>query len=67
MSSGPSDAGRTCPSAACEPGAILLGLVDAGDRVGYLSPPLRIDEEFVSRARRGRSPEKRFRFAAPCV
>lgn len=67
MSSGSSDAGRTCPSAACEPGAILLGLVDAGDRVGYLSPPLRIDEEFVSRARRGRSPEKRFRFAAPCV
>ncbi len=67
MSSGSSDTARTCPSAACEPGAILLGLVDAEDRVGYLSPPLRIDEEFVARARQGRSPEKRFRFASACV
>jgi hypothetical protein len=26
-----------------------------------------VDEDFVAVARRGRSPEKRFRFAAPCV
>jgi hypothetical protein len=32
-----------------------------------LTPPLTIDDSFVATARRGRSPEKRFRFAAPCV
>jgi hypothetical protein len=58
---------QTCPSAPCEPGATLLGVVDSSDTVGYLTPPIVIDEEFVSRARQGRSPEKRFRFAAPCV
>jgi hypothetical protein len=58
---------HTCPSGPCEPGAILLGLVGEDDRVGYLTPPVRIDEEFVVRANRGRSPQKRFRFATPCV
>lgn len=46
---------------------MLLGLVDANDRVGYLTPALRIDQGFVTRAKRGRSPQKRFRFATPCV
>lgn len=58
---------RTCPSAPCEPGNVLLGLVQADGRVGYLTPPMAIDEEFVAIARRGRSPGKRFRFAGPCV
>jgi len=35
--------------------------------VGYLRPELRIDAEFVAAARTGRDPEKRFRFAQPCV
>jgi hypothetical protein len=57
----------TCPSAPCESGATLLGVVGSQGRVGYLTPPLTIDDDFVATARRGRSPEKRFRFAAPCV
>jgi hypothetical protein len=57
----------TCPSAPCEPGATLLGIVGPHGTVGYLTPALTIDEDFVRIARRGRSPAKRFRFAAPCV
>lgn len=56
-----------CPSARCEEGAILLGLVAADGRVAYLRPEARIDAEFVREARRGRAPEKRFRFADTCV
>jgi hypothetical protein len=42
-------------------------LVDSSGKVGYLTPAMTIDEGFVARARRSGSPEKRFRFAAPCV
>lgn len=56
-----------CPSARCEPGAILLGIVGRDGRVGYLSTQMVVDERFVENARRGRDPEKRFRFAQPCV
>lgn len=66
-SSAVSASSRTCPSGPCEPGAILLGLVDEQDEVGYLTPAITIDERFVARAERGRSPQKRFRFATPCV
>jgi hypothetical protein len=55
-----------CPSAACEPGALLLGVVGGDGRVGYIRPALEIDEGFIARARAGRAPEKRFRFAQPC-
>ena len=59
---------RLCPSARCEPGATLLGIVGADGRVGYLTPPMTIDEAFVARARGGDArPESRFRFAQPCV
>jgi hypothetical protein len=57
----------TCPSASCEPGATLLGLIDENGRVGYLTPAITIDHEFVEKVERGRSPRKRFRFAGPCV
>lgn len=60
-------AAYTCPSAPGEPGATLLGVVGPQGSVAYLTPPLTIDDDFVAIARRGRSPEKRFRFAAPCV
>jgi len=60
-------AGRLCPSARCEPDSILLGVIAPDGRVGYLRPELRIDAEFVARARAAREPEKRFRFAQPCV
>lgn len=55
-----------CPSAPCEPGALLLGLVGGDGRVGYLRPALEIDEDFIAKALSGRTPEKRFRFAQPC-
>lgn len=59
--------GRLCPSSTCEQGSILLGIVRADGRIAYLDPGIEVDEEFVETARKGRSPEKRFRFAAPCV
>jgi hypothetical protein len=63
-----SDAGRnTCPSAACEEGAVLLGIVGRDGVVAYLKPAMPIDADFVREARRGRLPEMRFRFAQGCV
>jgi len=56
-----------CPSAPCEPGAVLLGVVVAEGQVAYARDRIVVDEEFVQIARAGRSPEKRFRFSAPCV
>jgi hypothetical protein len=35
--------------------------------VGFITPPLQIDEDFVQRAKQGRDPEKRFRFSGTCV
>lgn len=66
-SNAPDDPERTCPSYSCEPGAKLIGVVKGDGTIGYVSPPLEIDVDFVERARRGRTPEKRFRFAGPCV
>jgi hypothetical protein len=61
-------AGRClCPSAQCEPGAILLGIVGADGLVGYITPKVTVDEHFVTEAHKGRAPEKRFRFSQPCV
>jgi hypothetical protein len=56
-----------CPSARCVEGAVLLGIVGTSGKVGYVRPQVRVDAEFVEKARRGRTPEKRFRFAEPCV
>jgi hypothetical protein len=61
------DPAPLCPSARCEPGSIVLGVVTPDGRVGYLRPEVRVDEEFAAAARAGRQPEKRFRFAQPCV
>jgi hypothetical protein len=58
---------RLCPSARCEPGALLLGIVGSNGRVGMIVPPLPIDAAFVDQAAMGRMPEKRFRFAGRCV
>lgn len=59
--------GRLCPSARCTPGATLLGVVAADGVVEYVGPGVTVDETFVTRAREGRAPEKRFRFADACV
>jgi hypothetical protein len=56
-----------CPSAKAEVGAILIGIVGADGVVGYVQPQIAVDAEFLDRAREGRQPEKRLRFAQPCV
>lgn len=56
-----------CPSSRCEPGAILLGIVLPTGWIAYGDDLVVIDAEFARRAHEGRSPEKRFRFASPCV
>jgi hypothetical protein len=61
------DGSATCPSGRCEEGATLLGIVGPDGILGYVAPPMTIDADFVSRARRGRTPESRFRFAEPCA
>ncbi len=56
-----------CPSACCKPGADLLGIVMGSGEVSFLPVPVKIDDSFVQIALQGRRPEKRFRFAAPCL
>lgn len=58
---------KLCPSARCEAGATLLGIVGSDGRVGYLRPALEVDETFVTNASKGRAAEKRFRFASKCL
>lgn len=55
-----------CPSARCDAGALLFGVVQANGAVSLLAEPLEVDQDFVAAARQGRAPEARFRFAAPC-
>ena len=57
----------TCPSARCEPGSTLLGIVNSQGRVEPLRTNLVIDETFIKKASKGRSPEHRFRFANHCL
>jgi len=58
---------RTCPSGRCREGSILLGIVGLNGVVGYVTPTMRVSAVFVAKARQGREPETRFRFAEPCV
>jgi hypothetical protein len=62
-------AAKTCPSSTCSPGHQLIGVVGPTGHMGYVSPPLEIDADFVERASRRTDvpPEARFRFAGPCV
>jgi hypothetical protein len=57
----------TCPSAPCEAGNSLIGIVQPNGTVGLLKQPLVIDQQFVEAAREGRPPEKRFRFSTQCA
>ena len=59
--------GFFCPSARCEVGSQLLGIVGSNGTVGFISPPIPLDAEFVERAHQGRAPESRFRFVNRCV
>ena len=56
-----------CPSARLKEGAILLGIVRADGRVAFAVDRLVVNGDFVTNAQRGRSPERRFRFADACV
>lgn len=53
-----------CPSAIGQPGAKLIGISDGPGVLGYLTPAVPVDEEFLAAA--GDHPEQRFRFAGPC-
>src|SRR6266545_2966883 len=57
----------TCPSGRCNEGSLLLGIVGQDGLVGYITPGMTVDAQFVSRARQGRTPESRLRFAEPCA
>jgi hypothetical protein len=46
---------------------VLLGIVSPDGTVAYLTPRVVVDQPFVDRARQGRTPEARFRFAQPCA
>ena len=48
-------------------GAVLLGIVMPDGRIAFAPDRLEVNSEFIGSAQEGRSPEKRFRFAAPCV
>ncbi len=56
-----------CPSSACRPGAVLVGIVLPNGRIAYAADHVEIDDEFVRRAHTGRPPEQRFRFSSPCM
>lgn len=59
---------QLCPSSPGTPGAILIGIVGPDGRLAYLgNSTVAVDEAWVARAQVGRAPEKRFRFASPCV
>jgi hypothetical protein len=55
-----------CPSMRCEDGVLLLGVIQSDGRAAFLPAPLPVNAEFVHIARKGRAPERRFRFAGPC-
>ena len=63
----PKDAPILCPSGTCKPGSSLIGIVGSDGRVSLLEEPIPVDDNFVSMARLGRTPEKRFRFSTPCI
>lgn len=57
---------KSCPSAPCVEGAVLVGVKTESGRLAYVQPPTRIDAAFVARARAMGRPEARFRFSLPC-
>lgn len=56
-----------CPSAMCKSGNWLFGIVGRDGLIPFIEKPVSIDDDFVSMARQGRPPEKRFRFTTPCL
>lgn len=56
-----------CPSHVCVEGAALIGVVGPDATVTYVTPSPVVGREFVAAAQAAGDPERRFRFAAPCV
>ncbi|GAB2563229.1 hypothetical protein [Spirosoma areae] len=56
-----------CPSYMCKSGAKLYGIINSNGNTDYLKSPITINESFVNEAKKGRDPEKRFRFAGSCI
>jgi hypothetical protein len=59
--------GCSCPSAPCAPGAVLFGVRTSAGRIAYVRPAVRVDDDFVARAKLKGRPEARYRFSAPCI
>jgi hypothetical protein len=57
---------KRCPSSRCEPGNLLLGIVQANGEVDFFRDRIEVSAAFVAAARQGRRPESRFRFSSPC-
>ena len=56
-----------CPSHRCEEGSILLGIVNSEGIIEFINDTLYINKSFVDKAKTGKKPEKRFRFANLCI
>jgi hypothetical protein len=46
---------------------MLLGVMTPEGRIAYVHPPAVVDEEFVAQEHARGRPERRFRFAGPCI
>jgi hypothetical protein len=60
------DSNYLCPSYISKPGAQLFGYINDG-KVEYLQESIVVDKTFVEEAKKGRTPESRFRFAGKCI
>ncbi|GAB3524006.1 hypothetical protein [Emticicia fontis] len=58
---------KACPSATCETGAAVIGIVNQEGFVSLLPQKIDVTDEFVAIAHQGNTPEKRFRFTNKCV
>jgi hypothetical protein len=58
---------KSCPSAPCIEGALLLGVRTGAGRLAYVQPPTRVDSAFVATAHERGRPESRLRFSLPCI
>ncbi len=62
-----SGAERSCPSARCEPGNLLLGVKEADGYIRHMRTPIPVDDDFVRAASVKGKPEARMRFASRCA
>ena len=67
MSSHEKSKDLTCPSARCETGATLIGVVREDATIGHLPQTYIIDDDFIEKANSDGLAETRFRFASKCV